>query len=222
MYSILLFHTMIITILIFVFSYQKGFHVIKLIVFLSCFVGGFLLSLSIAKIKCLSKAYLNYVIYIILLAANIFAFVCCSLLYDRLSNLIKTMFIVFDTASISVIFFSGLVKDTPSTFWLMVAGVGGSILTILIMAKIYGDTFLDKWLTLLFGAFSLAVYESMTYNALDAYIKNNKNESGIPSIVSLPFELNLCFFKVFIYFIKIISKLCSMCVSCCCPTRKKK
>ena len=132
------------------------------------------------------------------------------------------MFIVFDTASISVIFFSGLVKDTPSTFWLMVAGVSGPIITILILAKIFGDGILLKWLTLLFGIFSLAVYESMTYNSLDAYMKNNKDDAGIPSIVSLPFELNLCFVKVFVYFIQILQKLCSMCASCCCPTTKKR
>ena len=221
MYSILLFHTMVITILLFVFSNQIGFHIMKLIIFLSCFAGGFILSLSIAKIKCLTKLYLNYFIYIILLGANIFGFVCCSLLDETLSKLIKTMFIVFDSASITVIFFSGLVKDTPSTFWLMVAGVGGSILTILIMAKIYGDTVFLKWLTLFFGVFGFAVYESMTYNALDAYIKNKKEEAGIPSIICLPFELNLCFLKVFIYFFKIIGKLCSMCASCCCPTKKK-
>ena len=222
MYSILLFHTMVITILIFVFSYQKGFHIMKLIIFLACFAGGILLSFSVSKLKFLSKAFLNYIIYIILLAANIFGFVCCSLLSDNLSIIMKTMFIIFDTASISVIFFSGLVKDTPSTFWLMVAGVGGSLIPILVMAKIYGDGLLLKWLTLLSGAFALGVYESMTYNALDAYKRNNKNEGGIPSIVSLPFELNLCFVKVFVYIIKIISKLCSMCASCCCPSKKKK
>ena len=240
MFSILLFHTLTITILLFIFVVDKnaGFTWLKLIFFLGGFFGGLLLSLAVSKIKCLTKFYLNYLIYIILFAANFIGFTFLSLLDSddeeiedgtekkivtktgTTSKLVKTMFIIFDAASLTVILFSLLVKDTPSTYWLMICSAGGCIITIVIMTKIYGDGTLLKWGTMLFGAFSCAIYEAMTYNSLEVYKQNSKNEASIPSMISLPFELNACFVKIFWYVLKILKYLCTMCTSCCCPKKK--
>ena len=224
MYSILLFHTLLVTILIYVFTNTKktGFSIIKLAIFLGCLFGSILISLAVSHFQFISKFYLNYILYLLILAANSIGFIICSLLNEDLSKLVKTMFVIFDAASLTIILFSILVKDTPSTFWLMCSSCGGIIIALLIMAKIYNDSKIFRYLVILFGLISAAIYESMNYNALDAYKKNNKNETSVPSMISLPFELNLCFVKIFWYLIKIIKYLCSMCYSCCCGKPKKK
>lgn len=224
MYSILLFHTLLVTILIYVFTNTKktGFSIIKLAIFLGCLFGSILISLAVSHFQFISKFYLNYILYLLILAANSIGFIICSLLNEDLSKLVKTMFVIFDAASLTIILFSILVKDTPSTFWLMCSSCGGIIIALLIMAKIYNDSKIFRYLVILFGLISAAIYESMNYNALDAYKKNNKNETSVPSMISLPFELNLCFVKIFWYLIKIIKYLCSMCYACCCGKPKKK
>ena len=224
MYSILLFHTLLVTILIYVFTNTKktGFSIIKLAIFLGCLFGSILISLAVSHFQFISKFYLNYILYLLILAANSIGFIICSLLNEDLSKLVKTMFVIFDAASLTIILFSILVKDTPSTFWLMCSSCGGIIIALLIMAKIYNDSKIFRYLVILFGLISAAIYESMNYNALDAYKKNNKNETSVPSMISLPFELNLCFVKIFWYLIKIIKYLFSMCYACCCAKAKKK
>ena len=223
MYSILLFHTLLVTILIYVFSRKNKheFSIIKFVIFLGCFFGAILLSLAVSKLQFISKIYLNYILYLAILAANGIGFIFCSLLNDDLDSLIKTMFVVFDAGSLTIILFSFLVKDTPSTFWLMCSSCGGIIIAILVMAKIYNDSKIFRYLVILFGLISFAIFESMNYNALDGY-KKSKNEPTAPSIVTLPFEFNLCFVKIFWYLIKIIKYLCSMCFDCCCAKGKKK
>lgn len=224
MYSILLFHTLLVTILIYVFTNIKksGFSIIKLAIFVGCLFGAILLSLAVSHIQFISKLYLNYILYLVILAANSIGFIHCSLLDEDLSKLIKTMFVIFDAASLTIILFSVLVKDTPSTFWLMCSSCGGIIIALLVMAKIYNDSKIFRYLVIFFGLISAAIYESMNYNALDVYKKNNKNETSVPSMISLPFELNLCFVKIFWYLIKIIKYLFSMCYACCCAKAKKK
>ena len=224
MYSILLFHTLLVTILIYVFTNTKktGFSIIKLAIFLGCLFGSILISLAVSHFQFISKFYLNYILYLLILAANSIGFIICSLLNEDLSKLIKTMFVIFDAASLTIILFSVLVKDTPSTFWLMCSSCGGIIIALLVMAKIYNDSKIFRYLVIFFGLISAAIYESMNYNALDAYKKNNKNETSVPSMISLPFELNLCFVKIFWYLIKIIKYLFSMCYACCCAKAKKK
>lgn len=227
MYSILLFHTLVITILLFIFGKKnKGFGWIKFIIFLSCFFGSILLSLAVSNYKFISKIFLNYLIYLIILAANVIGFICCARLKENgdFFKLINSLFIIFDTGSITIILFSILVKDTPSTFWLMCSSSGGILISVIVLAKVYNDSKIFRWIILLFCGIGIAIYQSMNYNALDVYKKNNKNETSVPSMVSLPFELNLSFVKIFWYVIKIIANLCSMCYACCCvsaPKRKK-
>ena len=227
MYSILLFHTLVVTILLFVFGKKnKKFTPIKLIIFIACFFGSVLLSLAVSNFKFISKIFLNYLIYLIILGANVIGFICCVRL-DEDENVFKfvnTLFIIFDTGSLTIILFSILVKDTPSTFWLMCSSSGGILISIIVLAKVYNEGKIFRWIILLFCGIGFAIYQSMNYNALDAYKKNNKNETSVPSMVSLPLELNICFVKIFWYVIKIISYLCSMCYACCCvsaPRRKK-
>ena len=224
MYTVLLFHTLLITILLYVFTKSEniGFSIIKLAIFLGCFFGAILLSLAVSNFQFISKVFLNYLIYLIILGANVIGFICCARLNGDLFKLLKTMFIIFDAGSLTIIFFSTLVKDTPSTFWLMCSSCGGIIIAILVMAKVYNDSKIFRWVVILFGCIAFAIYESMNYNALDVYKKNTKNEASVPSMVSLPFELNLCFVKIFWYVLKVIGYLCSMCFACCCAGPKKK
>jgi hypothetical protein len=224
MYTVLLFHTLLITILLYVFTKSEniGFSIIKLAIFLGCFFGAILLSLAVSYFQFISKVFLNYLIYLIILGANVIGFICCARLNGDLFKLLKTMFIIFDAGSLTIIFFSTLVKDTPSTFWLMCSSCGGIIIAILVMAKVYNDSKIFRWVVILFGCIAFAIYESMNYNALDVYKKNTKNEASVPSMVSLPFELNLCFVKIFWYLLKVIGYLCSMCFACCCAGPKKK
>jgi hypothetical protein len=223
MYSILFFHTLLITILLFVFEKSdKEFDLLTLIIFLGCFAGGFFLSLSVSNMKCLSKGFMNYIIYIILLAANIIAFLCCSRLDTSLFEITNTIFIIFDAGSLTIILFASLVKDTPSTFWLMLSCSGGLIIAIFVMIKIYYSGKLYRLLLLFVGCLSFGVYESMNSNALNADIDKITKEPSPPSLVSLPFELNVCFIKVFWYIIKGIYTLCTLCCSLCPKKRRRR
>ena len=227
MYSILLFHTLVVTIALFAFGKKnKKFTLMKLIIFLACFFGSVLFSLAVSNFKFISKIFLNYLLYLVILGANVIGFVCCVRLDEEgdVFKLVNTLFIIFDTGSLTIILFSLLVKDTPSTFWLMCSSCGGILIAVIVLAKVYNDSKVFRWIVLLFCGIGIAIYQSMNFNALDAYKKNNKNETSVPSMVSLPFELNVCFVKIFWYVIKIISYLCSMCYACCCvsaPRRKK-
>lgn len=223
MYSILLFHTLLITILLFVFEKSdKEFDLLTLIIFLVCFAVGFFLSLSVSNMKCLSKSFMNYIIYIILLAANIIAFLCCSRLDQNLFEITNTILIIFDAGSLTIILFASLVKDTPSTFWLMLSCSGGLIIAIFVMIKIYYTNKLYRLLLLFVGCLSFGVYESMNSNALNVDIDKITKEPSPPSLVSLPFELNVCFIKVFWYIIKGIYTLCTMCCSLCPKKRRRR
>ena len=187
------------------------------IVFAACLGGSVFLSLSISKIKFLSKIYANYVLYLVLLAANVIGFVCCANISRSLYELITTMFIIFDAGSFTIIMFSIFVKDTPSTFWLMCSCSGGIFIALIVMSKIYSGS-LFRYLVLLFGLLAFGIYEAMNYNALDSYMQNVKTAPTAPSMISLPFELNISFVKIFWYMIKGIFYLFSM---CCCPNKKK-
>lgn len=197
---------------------KRDLWLLKLIIFAACFGGSLFLSLSISKIKFLTKIYLNYVLYLVLLGANIAEFVCLANLSESLYELVTTMFIIFDAGSLTIIIFSCLVKDTPSTFWLMCSCSGGIIIALIVMSKIYSGS-LFRYLVMLFGFLSFGIYETMNYNALDSYKQNVKTAPTAPSMFSLPFELNISFVKVFWYLIKGICYLCSM---CCCSGKKRK
>ena len=106
----------------------------------------------------------------------------------------------------------------------MCSSFGGILISIIILAKVYNDGTIFRWILLLFYAIGVGIYHSMNYNALNAYKRNNKNETSVPSMVSLPFELNISFIKIFHYTISIIIYLCSMSSACLCLSagRKKK
>ena len=199
-------------------SDSTGIWVLELIIFAACFGGSLFLSLSISKIKCLTKIHLNYVLYLVLLGANIAEFICLSKLSESLYELVTTMFIIFDAGSLTIIIFSILVKDTPSTFWLMCSCSGGIFIALIVMSKIYSGS-LFRYLVLLFGLLAFGIYEAMNYNALDTYKANAQSAPTAPSMFSLPFELNINFVRIFWYLIKGIFSLCSM---CCCPNKKRK
>ena len=90
----------------------------------------------------------------------------------------------------------------------MCCSIGGYLIAIIVMAKIYNDGKVARMKILFFGCL---YFKQWIIIALDAYKKKQTNETSVPSMVSLPFELNLCFAKIFWYLIKIISFLCSMC-----------
>lgn len=224
MYTILLIHLLLVTIAI--FAYKDHDRTLNLFIFAGCFAGGVLFSYLVSNYRILTKIFLNYLIYLILLAANVVGFVCLAnvKIDDEypFCKLLKTVFIVFDSGCLIILLFSCCVKDTPSTFWLMCCSTGGNLIAIIIMAKIYNDGRIARMKIMFFGSIALAIFQAMNYNALDAYKKNKSNETSVPSMVSLPFELNLCFAKIFWYLIKIISYLCSMCYACCCVSGKKR
>ena len=226
MYSILFFHTLVITVLLYVFHFTdtsiekksdnfKGANpLMSWIIFFGCIVLSIILSFLVSKVKCVSKFFLNYFFYIILLALNAFAFVWGG--KDKLFHYIVSMLIMFDAGSLTVLFFSLLVKDIPSTFWIMCSCSGGLIIALLVLIKVFDE---DKYLVLLICALSFAIYEVMNYNALDSYKNNNKNNNSIPSMMSLPFELNISFVKLIYYFFYMIF---SWFKACCCSSKKKK
>ena len=267
MYTVLLFHTLIITILVFLFykgdpnqpivprasiillsnssdpsqnstdppknstdpnstipdsepsqSTEPDLWLHKLIIFGICFGGSLFLSLCISKIKFFTRIYLHYVLYLVLLAANIAEFVCLANLSESLYELVTTMFIIFDAGSLTIIIFSGFVKDTPSTFWLMCSSAGGCFIALIVMSKIYSGS-IFRYFVMLFGVLAFAIYETMNYKALDSYKQSVKSSPTAPSTFSLPFELNVSFVRVFLYFVK---GICSLFALCCCSGKKRK
>jgi hypothetical protein len=224
MYTILLFHTLIVTISFFV--YKEHSRTLNIVIFIGCFAGGILFSLLVSNYKILSQIFLNYLIYLILLAANVVGFVCLANVEidDKYEfcKLLKTMFVVFDSGSIIILLFSCCVRDSPSTFWLMCISIGGNLIAIIIMAKIYNDGRKERLKIMFFGAIALAIFQAMNYNAFTAYKKNQTNETSVPSMITLPFELNVCFAKIFWYLIRIVGFFCSLVYACCCASAPKR
>ena len=231
MYSVLLFHTLSITILLFI-VHLKDINIEQKIndripdksegisdylpwfIFAGCIVISIILSLLVSKVKCISKIYFNYIFYIILLALNLVAFVLGG--KDDLFVYIASMLIMFDAGSLSVLMFSLFVKDIPSTFWIMLSCSGGLLIAMFILIKVFNE---HKYFVLLSCVISFAIYEVMNYNALDVYKNNDKNTTSIPSMMSLPFELNLSFLK-FLYYL--FYGIFYWFKACCCPSRKKR
>ena len=223
MYSVLLFHTLLITVLLFIVHFKyldnikknenKLWSKYSWAIFGGCIVLSILLSFLVSKVKCISTLYLNYIFYLILLALNAVAFVYGG--KEDLFNFIISMLIMFDAGSITILLFSSLIKDAPSTFWLMCSCSAGHLLAMFILIKVYSD---DKYLILLFCILAFFIYETMNYNALDSY-KASKNNSSIPSMMILPFELNLSFIKIIWY---VLYGIFSCLLSCCCDNKRKK
>ena len=204
MYSILLFHTLIITILLMVIHIKnydpfkeeeaEKYSKYSWYIFGGCIALSIILSLLVSKVKCISTIYLNYIFYLILLVLNAFAFVWGG--KDNLYDFIVSMLIMFDAGSLTVLLFSLFVKDIPSTFWIMCSCVAGHLVAMFVLIRVFSK---HKYFVLLTCILSFAIYEAMNYNALDSYKNNSKNKNSIPSMMSLPFELNLSFLKIIYY-----------------------
>lgn len=216
MYSVLFFHTMIITILLYIvhYKYLEEFNENKddlgdysWPVFIGCIVLSILLSLLVSKVKFISKLFLNYIFYLALLALNALAFVWGG--KDSLFDYIVSMLIMFDAGSLTVLIFSTFVKDVPSTFWIMCSCASGHLVAMFVLIKVYDD---HKYFVLFCCGLAFAIYETMNYNAFD-------NKSSIPSMISLPFELNVSFVNIIYYVLYGIYYFFSF---CCCPTSNKK
>ena len=217
MYSVLLFHTGIITALLIIVrhKYEKEFEDreedlgdYSWLVFLGCIVLSILLSLLVSKVQIISKICLNYIFYLVLLALNSLAFVWGG--KDSLYDYILSMLIMFDAGSLTVLIFSTFVKDAPSTFWIMCSCASGLLVAMFVLIRVFDD---HKYFVLLFCALSFAIYESMNYDAFD------NCKSSVPSMISLPFELNLGFVKMVYYVLYGIFYFMRF---CCCPASNKK
>lgn len=219
MYSVLFFHTMIITILLYIVHYKFSSQFedkkddlgdYSWPIFIGCIVLSILLSLLVSKVQFVSKIFLNYIFYLILLALNSLAFVWGGK-SDSTFEYIASMLIMFDAGSLTVLIFSTFVKDVPSTFWLMCSCVSGHLIAMLILIKVFDD---DKYFVLLTCSGAFAIYEIMNYNAF-----NNNKGNSIPSMITLPFELNMGFIYVIYYFFYGIYYFMTF---CCCPSSNKK
>ena len=217
MYSVLLFHTMIITILLFVIKSQYSDELkekendlgdYSWPIFIGCIVLSILLSLLVSKVQFLSKIFINYIFYLALLVLNSLAFVWGG--KGPLFDYIVSMLIMFDAGSLTVLMFSTFVKDVPSTFWIMCSCASGHLVAMFVLIKVYDE---HKYFVLFCCVLAFAIYESMNYNAFDT------SKSNAPSMISLPFELNLGVVIIIYYVLYGIYYFMKF---CCCPTSNKK
>ena len=223
MFSVLFIHTMIITVLLYL-SYYKGSDKINektdktsdynWLIFAGCIIVSILLSLLVCYVQLVSKIFLNYLFYLVLLVLNANAFIWGGYKTSFAFHWTSAMLIMFDVGSLSVLFLSCFVRENPSTFWMMIGSGAGLLLTLMVVCKVYSD---DKYTTFLFCALSFAIYEATAYNALDCF-EHPEKKKNVPSMMTLPFELNLCFLKIIYYFLLLVVDLCK---GCCCSNRSK-
>ena len=212
MYTVLFIHTIIITILLFFLHFKSDNIInekIKELDSYSWYIFGCSILLSIILslfIYAIKLSFFNYLLYIILLVLNAITFV----LGQKLSSFDHpiSMLVMFDSASEVFLIFLALIKDTPSTFWLMCSCVAGNLLSMYILSRVFSE---NKYFIFLTCLISFGIYETMNYNALEC--KNN----NLPSMMSLPFNLNVSFVKLIYYIFYGIFYLLK---SCCCSGKK--
>lgn len=225
MYTVLFFHTFIITILLYYFNYKtddvideksKELGNYTWAIFAGCIALSIVLSFLLSKVQFLSKVFINYIFYIILLALNALAFIWGG--KDDFFDYIISMLIMFDAASLIIIIFLALMKDAaPSTFWIMCSCTAGSLIAMYVILKIYST---HKYFVLITCILSFAIYESMNYSVFDSYTNKAKNKNNnSPSMISLPFELNISFVMLIYY---ILYGFFLFFKSCCCSSNSKK
>lgn len=225
MYTVLFFHTFIITILLYYFNYKtddvideksKELGNYTWAIFAGCIALSIVLSFLVSKVQFLSKVFINYIFYIILLALNALAFIWGG--KDDFFDYIISMLIMFDAASLIIIIFLALMKDAaPSTFWIMCSCTAGSLIAMYVILKIYST---HKYFVLITCILSFAIYESMNYSVFDSYTNKAKNKNNnSPSMISLPFELNISFVMLIYY---ILYGFFLFFKSCCCSSNSKK
>lgn len=225
MYTVLFFHTFIITILLYYFNYKTDDVIDEKseelgnytwAIFAGCIALSIVLSFLVSKVQFLSKVFINYIFYIILLALNALAFIWGG--KDDFFDYIISMLIMFDAASLIIIIFLALMKDAaPSTFWIMCSCTAGSLIAMYVILKIYST---HKYFVLITCILSFAIYESMNYSVFDSYTNKEKNKNNnSPSMISLPFELNISFVMLIYY---ILYGFFLFFKSCCCSSNSKK
>ena len=226
MYTILLIHTAILTIALYIINANKDevyseddlVKTVYWLLFGASIGGSLLLSLLVTKIKCLKSPFFIYILYLIILALDAFIFILGAQLLKAF-DIFVSMLIVFDGASIVVIIFCSLIKDHPSTFWIMCSSSGGIILAVFLSTKLYEEY---KMLVLIFGVYSFVVYQVMNYNTFNIDSGKKKKSASdvpeeepaikIPPMMLLPFEFNAAFIKMFILIIKGIVFLIKGCI----------
>ena len=214
MYSVLLIHTAILTITEYVihaiqiknndlFPDGSVAKTVYWIIFASAIALVLLLSMLVTKITCFSSPFFIYILYLVLLALDLCIFNIGGHIISF--DIFVSMLIAFDAGSIVILIFCSLIKDHPSTFWVMCSSTGGIILAVFLTTKIYEDL---KMLVLIFGVISFFIYQVMNYNTFDTDkgkkkkgaedVKEEEPKIKIPPMMILPFEFNAAFIKIFI------------------------
>lgn len=224
MFTVLFLHTTIITVLLFVGHYKYLDEINKRtenigeknnwFIFYGCIIVSIILSLLVCYVNFVSRIFLNYLFYIVLLVLNTVAFVYGGKDNSAAFEYTSSMLIMFNMGSLSILLMSCSVRENPSTFWMMLAAGAGLLLTLMVMCKVYND---HKYMTFLFCSLAFAIYESTTYNALDCF-EHPEKRKNVPSMMTLPFELNLNFIKILYYILLFIIELCK---GCCCSNKRK-
>ena len=221
MYTVLLIHTGILTIaeyIIHAIQNKNGdlfpdgttANIVYWIIFAASIGLCLLLSVMVTKINCFTNVpFFVYILYLIILALDLCIFNIGGHMISF--DIFVSMLIVFDAASIVILIFCSLIKDNPSSFWIMCSSSGGIILAVFLSTKIYSD---NNMLVLIFGVYSFFVYQVMNYNTFNT--DKNKKKKGAPNAVEnkeeeklkvppmmiLPYEFNASFIKMFILIVK--------------------
>ena len=170
MYSILLCHTGILTLVQFIINIvqvKKG----------NVFNAALGLSMLVTKIKCFSNVLFIYIFYVALLAFDLCIFNIGGFIISF--DIFASMLLIFDAGTIVILLLFSLIKEAPSTFWLICTSIGGIILTAFLCTKIYEE---NSVVVLIFCVYAFVVYESMNYNA---FYTEKKKKSDRRDTVSL-------------------------------------
>ena len=222
MFSVLFLHTTIITVLLFISHFKVSAKIdekseqtgkYNWLIFWGCIALSILLSILVCYVQFISKIFFNYLFYLILLVLNANAFIWSGYKENSSFHWTSAMLIMFDVGSLSILFLSCFVRENPSTFWMMIGAGAGLLLTLMVLCKIYSD---DKYTTFLFCVLAFAVFEATTHNALDCF-EHPEKKKNVPTMMTLPFELNLCFIKIVYYLFLFIVDLLK---GCCCSKKR--
>ena len=242
MYSVLLCHTMILTIAEYIIRtvqnskgnvFDSDYNIVYWIIFAASIALALILSLLVTKIKCLSSMIFVSLFYVLILALDACIFNIGGHLLSF--EVFVSMLIVFDAASAVILIFCSLIKDAPSLFWMICSSIGGIILAVFLCTKIYED---EKIFVLIFGVYAFVVYETMNYHVFDDGKKKKKKsepqpqiptqsqpqqeakpeeEVKIPPMMVLPYEFNAAFVRLLLLIFKGIYTL----IRGCCGGNKK-
>ena len=244
MYSILLCHTGVLTIVQFiinaiqekkgnVFNTSTEIEIVYWIIFVISIALALGVSMLVTKIKCFSSILFIYIFYVALLALDLCIFNIGGHILSF--DVFASMLLIFDAGSIVVLLFCSLTKDAPSTFWVICSSIGGIILAAFLCTIIFEE---NRIIVLVFCVYAFVVYEAMNYNAFNIEKKKKKKEKEkgevqkteqqkeeeqekepevkIPPMMILPYEFNASFIRIFIYILKGIGFL----IKGCCGGKK--